>query len=88
MGCDINSVDQNGWGCLVYSIRENDTKLFNFLSERPGINLNILDNLGKSLTHHVVNPRKVGSYENTILLDSLAKLGLDLKVKDKANSTI
>jgi ankyrin repeat protein/predicted DNA-binding WGR domain protein len=87
MGCDINSVDYNGWGCLVYAIRENDQKLFNFLAERPGIDLGIMDNNGKCLAHHVVNPRVVGSYENVELLNELHKLGVDLTVKDKNKST-
>lgn len=72
---------------MVYAIRENDQKLFNFLAERPGIDLGIVDNNGKSLGHHVVNPRVVGSYENVEMLNELHKLGVDFKVKDRNGST-
>ena len=87
MGCDVNTTDERGWGCLVYAIRNNDMVLFNKLVELKNINLNITDKEGKSLAHHVVNPTTVGSYENTEFIDLLNRLGCNLKHKDNKQLT-
>jgi len=63
VGCNPNTLDNFGYGCLVYSIRLNNySDLENFLKLK-NINKNILDSNNKSLAHHVVNPCAVGSYE-------------------------
>ena len=84
-GCDINYVDENGWGCLVYAIRQNDLQFFELLAGNCKPNMDILDNEGKSLAHHVITPRIFGSYENTSMLDSLKKFNGNMTVKDKKN---
>jgi hypothetical protein len=48
-----------------------------------------VDNEGKNAIHHVVNSHSYGSFENTKILEALAKsqIGFDLQLKDKFGQT-
>jgi ankyrin repeat protein/predicted DNA-binding WGR domain protein len=73
LGADLNATDANGWTPLIYLIRQNrEADLRNYLVTFPGVNLHVKDVQGRTIIHHVVKPRDIGSFENVSMLDLLA----------------
>ena len=73
MGANLNAPDSNGWTPLIYLIRQNrEVDLRNYLATFPGVDLHVKDKLGRTVIHHAVKPRDIGSYENVSMLKMLA----------------
>lgn len=80
-GADISKRDTEGKTPLIIFIRENNfgavQKLVNDLEVDPSV----CDARGKSVLHHIVNPRDYGSYENLEMLNFLCPF-VDINKKD------
>ena len=74
LGADINKGDSDGWGPLVYYIRQNrEEEVKNFIKSFKNVDTRIKDVQMRTLIHHVVKPREFGAYENVLLLEYLSK---------------
>lgn len=75
----------------MHSIRQNSEDLVKFfLNNNSGTFFKThVDIDGKNAIHHVVESHSYGSFENTKILEALAKseIGFDLQLKDKSGQT-
>jgi len=81
-GADVNIADSDGDPPIVYTIKRNQEEIAEILLSSATIDKNLKDKRGRSPIHHVVSPLEYGSYENTSLLEKLAKV-FDVNAKDK-----
>jgi ankyrin repeat protein/predicted DNA-binding WGR domain protein len=86
MGADINLGDSDGWTPLVYYIRQNKLTEIQSLLKEFKVNTNIVDKQGRTIIHHVVKSLDYGSYENTEMLEFLAKHA-DINKPDASGNT-
>lgn len=90
LGANFTSRDSEGRDVFMLSVMRNNTKIFEFvvsLSEKAGINLDAVDNEGKSAAHYVVNPLIRGSYENEKLLKLLKEAKFNMTIEDRDGMT-
>ncbi|CAD8079248.1 unnamed protein product [Paramecium primaurelia] len=87
-GCDINEKTEKGETSLILAIKNNSLKLVNFILHHPKFKreAHIQDFNKKSPIHHVVQPLEFGSYENTEMLEVLAKV-FDVNLIDNFGKT-
>lgn len=90
-GATLDLIDSRGQDVIMHSIMQNSEDLVKFfINNKVGdFFKNHKDLEGKNAIHYVVNPHNYGSFENTAILDILAKanLGFDLNIKDKFGMT-
>lgn len=72
-GVSVNETDEDGRTPLMNAIRGNKKKLVKFFLNFAEIDKNQSDNDGKTPIHHVVCPMERVSFENTEILEILAK---------------
>jgi ankyrin repeat protein len=82
VGADPNKGDSRGWAPLINAVRQNDMKNIEAVLNNNKVDPKVRDGDGKSIIHHVVNPREFGSFENEELLKKLSTY-CDINLKDK-----
>jgi len=85
MGCSVNGKDSFGRTPLMHAVRMNDKSLVDILlrhDKQEKIDREAVDEMGKSVIHHLINPCPYGSYENVEILNLLAKKNFKLNIKD------
>ena len=75
LGADINLSDSDGWTPVVHYIRQNKLTEIKSLLKEFKVNTSTVDNQGRTIIHHAVKSLDYGSYENTELLEFLARHG-------------
>jgi ankyrin repeat protein len=66
----------------MHAVRLNDEELVKLLLSTKQVKLNMVDEKGWSVIHHLINPTNFGSFENVELLKILHDHGADINLKD------
>ena len=83
-GANINQQDIKGQTIVTYAIKNNILPLIAFLKDyEKKIDFSVVDKKGKTYIHHVVSPFKSASFQNTNLLEYLAKF-VDINKTDNS----
>ena len=78
-------IDSENRDVFMIAILKNNIKILNLLIELKkiaGANLSHQDKYFKSATHYVVNPLRIGSYENDTILKKLKEHKFEMNLKD------
>ena len=73
LGADVNAGDSDGWPPLFHYIRLNKLREIKAFLKDFQVNTKVVDKRGKNAIHHVVQPMAYCSYENTEMIEFLAK---------------
>ncbi|KAJ3450783.1 no mechanoreceptor potential c isoform d-related [Anaeramoeba flamelloides] len=79
-GANVNSTDKKGYGILIYSIKDNNWELFNYLIELKSIKIDQPDNKGITPFLHTVIKR------NFKFTTSLLEKGIDINHQDNSSN--
>eukprot|EP01105_Mastigella_eilhardi_P011727 TRINITY_DN2693_c0_g2_i10.p1 TRINITY_DN2693_c0_g2~~TRINITY_DN2693_c0_g2_i10.p1 ORF type:complete len:1603 (-),score=344.20 TRINITY_DN2693_c0_g2_i10:1449-6257(-) len=78
--------DEFGLTAIMYAVLDNNVELTVLLLSRSP-NLNLQDNLRRTVLHCAVSPLDFGSYENVGILNRLLSHGADANIKDSKGLT-
>ena len=85
-GLSVNERDTKGLTSLNYAIIQNNTNLVDLYCKQKDIDLNMIDNDGKTPVHWAVCPIEWGSYENKDIIKILINI-FNINAKDNFNKS-